>query len=55
LSILGGGVIFAAWVGAFAQAAGYPLLLTTIGFGGLALSLALAGLSLRKHNEVGVS
>ena len=46
IAISGGGIILAAWFGVMAQASGYPALLTTIGFGGLIGSIALAALSL---------
>jgi hypothetical protein len=46
IAISGGGIILAAWFGATAQATGYPALLTTIGFGGLIGSIALAAISL---------
>ena len=46
IAISGGGIILAAWFGVMAQARGYPALLTTIGFGGLIGSIALAAISL---------
>jgi Cytochrome C assembly protein len=46
IAISGGGIILAAWFGVMAQASGYPALLTTIGFGGLIGSIALAAISL---------
>jgi hypothetical protein len=46
IAISGGGIILAAWFGVMAQASGYPALLTTIGFGGLMGSIALAAISL---------
>jgi hypothetical protein len=46
IAISGGGIILAAWFGVNAQASGYPALLTTVGFGGLIGSLALAAMSL---------
>ena len=46
IAISGGGIILAAWFGVMAQASGYPALLTTIGFGGLIGSIALAAVSL---------
>ena len=46
IAISGGGIILAAWFGVMAQASGYPALLTTIGFGGLIGSIAIAALSL---------
>jgi hypothetical protein len=46
IAISGGGIIMAAWFGVMAQASGYPALLTTIGFGGLIGSIALAAISL---------
>jgi hypothetical protein len=46
IAISGGGIILAAWFGVMAQASGNPTLLTTIGFGGLIGSIALAAISL---------
>ena len=46
IAISGGGIILAAWFGVMAQASGHPALLTTIGFGGLIGSIALAAASL---------
>jgi hypothetical protein len=46
LAISGGGIILAASFGVMAQASGYPVLLTTIGFGGLIGSITLAAISL---------
>ena len=46
IAISGGGIILAAWFGVMAQASGYPVLLATIGFGGLIGSIALAAVSL---------
>ncbi len=46
IAISGGGIILAAWFGVMAQASGYSALLTTIGFGGLIGSIALAAISL---------
>jgi len=46
IAISGGGIILAAWFGVMAQASGYPALLTTVGFGGLMGSIALAAISL---------
>jgi hypothetical protein len=46
LAILSGGMIMAAWFGAAAWSAGWPLLLTSLGLGGFALSVALAGIAL---------
>ena len=46
IAISGGGIILAAWFGVMAQASGYPALLTTIGFGALIGSIALAAISL---------
>ncbi len=46
IAIIGGGIILAAWCGVMAQASGYPALLTTVGFGGLTGSIALAAISL---------
>jgi hypothetical protein len=51
IAISGGGIILAAWFGVMAQASGYPALLTTIGFGGLLGSLALAALSLTNRDR----
>jgi len=42
VAIAGGGAIFAAWFGLAAHTAGYPALLSVIGFGGAATCLALA-------------
>jgi hypothetical protein len=46
IAISGGGIILAAWFGVMAQASGYPALLTTVGFGALIGSIALAAISL---------
>ena len=46
IAISGGGIILAAWFGVMAQASGYPVLVTMIGFGGLIGSIALAAISL---------
>jgi hypothetical protein len=46
IAISGGGIILAASFGVMAQSSGYPVLLTTIGFGGLIGSIALAAISL---------
>jgi hypothetical protein len=49
LPTLGGGLVLAAW-GVTAHVNGYPTLLTAIGFGGLAVSLTVAALAIRKHH-----
>ena len=50
-AITGGGIILAACFGIPALRSGYPPLLTTIGFGGLLGSLALAALSLTNRDR----
>ena len=57
LAILSGGTIMAVWFGAAAWAGGWPLLLTSLGLGGFALSVALAGIALavRERDLEGVA
>jgi hypothetical protein len=45
-AIVGGGAVFAAWFGAVAMQNDYPALLSILGFGGLAVSLFAAAMSL---------
>jgi hypothetical protein len=45
-TIVGGGAVLAAWFGAVAMQNNYPALFTVVGFGGLAVSLAMATMSL---------
>jgi hypothetical protein len=49
IAIGGGGIVLAAWFGVVARASGYPVLLSTIGFGGLGVSLLLAAMSLARR------
>jgi hypothetical protein len=43
--------VLAAWFGAIAMQNDYPTLFTIIGFGGLAVSLAIAAMSLAAPRE----
>jgi hypothetical protein len=49
-ALIGGGAILAAWFGFAGRLNGSPML-ATLGFGGLAVSLALAVLSLKSHRQ----
>jgi len=53
IAITGGGLVLAAWFGAIAHLHSYPVLSAVIGFGGFALSLALAALSLKVRHLSG--
>jgi hypothetical protein len=46
MAVAGGGAVLAAWFGAVAMQNDYPVLLTILGFGGLAVSLFAAAMSL---------
>ncbi|MBA3485263.1 MAG: hypothetical protein H0T51_25995 [Pirellulales bacterium] len=46
MAVAGGGAVLAAWFGAVAMQNDYPAWFTVVGFGGLAVSLAMAAMSL---------
>jgi hypothetical protein len=50
-AMAGGGAVLAAWFGAIAMQNDYPALFTVVGFGGLAVSLAMAAMSLAAPRE----
>jgi hypothetical protein len=52
IATVGGGVVLAAWFVPAALANGYPLLFTVIGFGGLAMTLAVAAVAIRSRTAV---
>jgi hypothetical protein len=51
MAVAGGGAVLAAWFGAVAVQNDYPALFTIVGFGGLAVSLAMAAMSLAAPRE----
>jgi hypothetical protein len=51
MAVAGGGAVLAAWFGANAMQNDYPALFTVIGFGGLAVSLVAAAMSLAAPRE----
>jgi hypothetical protein len=51
MAVAGGGAVLAAWFGANAMQDDYPALFTIIGFGGLAISLIAAAMSLAAPRE----
>jgi hypothetical protein len=52
IATVGGGVVLAAWFGTAALANDSPLLFALIGFGGLAMTLALAAVAVRSRNAM---
>jgi hypothetical protein len=52
IATVGGGAVLAAWFVPAALANGFPLLFTLIGFGGLAMTLAVAAVALRSRTTV---
>jgi hypothetical protein len=50
IATAGGGLVLAAWFGAAAHKNGNPVLLMAVGFGGLAVALALAVFAMRSRD-----